>query len=799
MIYLVRKLILTLIATALVSQGLAQIKIDTLYSIIKVEDEYPNWSPDGKMITFQSNRKGNISQIYIMNTNGTGVMRISDGSHSSETPRWSPDGSFIMFSGYLDTSYVNNEIFLIEPDGTGLKRITDHPLRDGHPKFSPDGEKIIFNSQRDDEGVLDLKNYELYEMNIDGTNVKRLTNYLEWDTYPSYSPDGKEILWRRILADTTAPRSYNSEIFKMNKDGSGLKNLSNHKSFDGYPEWSPDGKSIVFVSSRHGETTNHLQLFVMDADGSNVQQITWNKVEEEDVRPDWSPDGKKIVFNRVNPDGSRVYIMNIRESKPTIFFNEISSGVIAQGRASSRGVAWGDYNGDGYPDLLVANTMNNSDFLYKNNSQGDFEQIVEGDEVTAAGWTEGANWIDYDNDGDLDIFYTTQFGKPNQLYQNDGFGAFKKIEAGDLTKLSSSSTSACWCDFDLDGDLDVYVVERDGADDALYRNNGNGTFNKVGEARFPYGSGDGRACAWGDTDGDRFPELYVGNFLDKTKPGSRKDYNFYYKNNGDGSFIEITDSPVTSETNLTYGVSFVDYDQDNDLDLFITNIALSDKNLLYQNDGRGNFIKTNTAITKASHRPSKGHTWGDYDNDGDLDLFVVNGTEGTTPKEIMNLIFLADGNGDFEQVESLSIVETPNISAGTAWADYDKDGDLDLFVANWGNNTERNVLYRNDLYKTNWVTFRLKGSKSNSHGIGSKVRIKVEIDYKTTWLSRWLLPQTGYASQNEPIIHFGLKDSNMIENIEILWPSGIQIEFENVKGNTNYLISEDGSMSTINH
>lgn len=276
----------------------------------------------------------------------------------------------------------------------------------------------------------------------------------------------------------------------------------------------------------------------------------------------------------------------------------------------------------------------------------------------------------------------------------------------------------------------------------------------------------------GDTNGDYYPELYVGNFLDKSSADPVKSRNFYYINKGDGTFIHREDEVITSERNLTYGVSFIDYDQDNDLDLFISNIARTDNNRLYENDGSGNFKLSTSIINSSPSRPSKGHTWGDFDNDSDLDLFVANGTEGTPEEDIMNYLFINSGDGNFWLEEIGPLTQSPNISAGTAWADFDKDGDLDIFLANWGSNTENNILYRNDLYDTNWLEISLIGTDSNRFGIGSKVRVYVEIGGKKKWLTRWLLPQTGYASQNEPIIHFGLGDASEIIQIEITWPNG---------------------------
>ena len=246
--------------------------IDSLYPITQVNDEYPSWSPDGKKIVFQSNRNDDNYEIYVMDADGKNIKRLTFNTEEDETPVWSSDGNNILFSRYTEGD--NNELFLMKADGSTERRLTDHPLRDGHAKFLSDGSKIIFNSQRDDQAILTMKNYELYEMDTDGTGIKRLTSYDEWDTYPSYSPDGTKILWRRILADTTAPRKYNSEIFIMDRGLTNIRNLSKHPSFDGYPVWSPDGDQILFVSSRNGQTTSHLQLFIMDADGSNIRQLT---------------------------------------------------------------------------------------------------------------------------------------------------------------------------------------------------------------------------------------------------------------------------------------------------------------------------------------------------------------------------------------------------------------------------------------------------------------------------------------------------------------------------------------------
>lgn len=280
--------------------AVAQTEQGTLVRLTAVRDAYPYWSPDGERIVFQSDRhdaKMGDRDIYTMRADGTAVTRLLHREESDETPVWSPDGSQILFSSYVTAD--DNELFIMNVDGTGITQLTDDPGRDGHQKFSPDGATIIFNSQRDDDGSGETRNYEIYEMNRDGTNVRRLTNFPEWDTYPSISPDGTQIVWRRVLptgGNTQSGR--NSEIFVMNRDGSDPVNLTDDPAFDGYPAWSPDGSKIAFASNRAGQTPGNFHLYVMNADGSEVVRVLENDAMVEDARPQWSPDGSKLLFNR---------------------------------------------------------------------------------------------------------------------------------------------------------------------------------------------------------------------------------------------------------------------------------------------------------------------------------------------------------------------------------------------------------------------------------------------------------------------------------------------------------------------
>ncbi|MDX1672197.1 MAG: CRTAC1 family protein [Balneolaceae bacterium] len=496
-----------------------------------------------------------------------------------------------------------------------------------------------------------------------------------------------------------------------------------------------------------------------------------------------------------------LYFLSFPETGDQHFFTPVVEGEPVTDDGSSRGVAWADYGQNGYPDLVVANTMNNSNFVYRNEGDGSFFQVTE-DPISYSGeWSEGIYWTDIDNDHDLDLFVANQWEGPNQLFINNEGSFEPALDAGDLLSGSSNSPAACWADYNLDGYMDVYVITRDDGDDALYRNNGDGTFSRISDGNISSNGGDGRACAWGDLDGDRYPELYVGNFINRNGESVSKAQNFLYKNNGDGSFTEITEGDPVTDRAVTYGVSMIDFDYDEDLDIYVTNIAGSDTNILYENDGNGEFSKTDLIITKESNRPSKGHTWGDFNNDGFIDLFVANGTMNVDPEKIKNQLYLGSDSGEFTEIKGGTIVNKQGTSAGAAWADYDRDGDLDLFVANWAHNNEDNEFYRNDINECehrNWIVLQLEGTQSNKFGIGAKIRLKAAISGNDHWQTRWLWPDTGYGSQNETIVHFGLGDANQADSLEIEWPSGVIDRFTDIGINRYYRAEEDGILKPVN-
>jgi len=455
----------------------------------------------------------------------------------------------------------------------------------------------------------------------------------------------------------------------------------------------------------------------------------------------------------------------------------------------SRGVAFGDADGDGDPDLLVANTINYPEFLYRNDGER-FVQVMETAPSLAGGFTEGVNWVDFDNDGDLDIFAVRTNGS-NDLYRNHGDWSFAAVEAGDLSTDRSTSSMACWADIDADGWLDVFVVNRGGESDALYRSLDGQSFERIADSVAGRAGGDGRSCLLADLDGDGDPDLYVGNFVDtSTSPASRQR-NYLYVNQGDFEFTEHEQGHAVESRALTYGVSAADADNDGYLDLFVTNIGAGDRNHLYLNDGRGNFRLREAGFTTPVDTPSKGHTWGDFDLDGDLDVAVANGTEGT--EHIQNELYINDGDANFTAVTNEEFVTDSHISAGIAQADIDMDGDLDLYVANWGNGDQDNVLYRN-LSQGMWLKLKLTGVASNRMGVGARVTVTTRHAGQTRRQTRWLHTNTGYASQNEPLLHFGLGEATRVAELNIDWPSGWRDTFGDIDANRYLRITEGAAL-----
>ena len=434
---------------------------------------------------------------------------------------------------------------------------------------------------------------------------------------------------------------------------------------------------------------------------------------------------------------------------------------------NSGGGSWADFNNDGYLDLFVANgndsSQNNS--LYLNDRHGSFIKVFNGPLVHDGGTSIGGTWGDYNNDGSLDLFVTNRlFSTPfgNFFYQGAGDTAFAKITTGGPAKDAANSNSSSWVDVDGDGNLDLFVVNFQG-NNFLYYNSGppSYTFTRVDTGSIV---NDGGAFsivgAWADYNNDGRPDLFLGN------AGSQND--LLFTNNGGGKFTKSTFADGKS----TLGASWGDYDNDGNLDLFVANYS-DQTNILYHNSGPPNYTLTpvDTGIVSNDAGNHVGSVWGDFNNDGNLDLFVCN--DGGN-----NALYLNSGPPayGFTKVTTGIIVNDPGTSFGCAAADFDNNGSLDLFVANHLGG--HNFLYLNNGNSNNWVNIRCVGTTVNRSAIGVKVRIRAAINGTPRWQTQEVMAQTGYNSQ-DLWLHFGLGDAGMIDSVRIDWRPGVTENYVN--------------------
>ncbi len=422
--------------------------------------------------------------------------------------------------------------------------------------------------------------------------------------------------------------------------------------------------------------------------------------------------------------------------------------------------SWGDYDGDGWVDLYIGST-NDEDVLARNLGPAGFE------DATPSALRDGesammAAWGDYDNDSDLDL-YATNWDDGAHLYRNDG-GAFTDVTSGALA-VDGHPCDVTWVDYDGDQDLDLYVTRTEDESDVLLRND-LGTFTDATDGVLQ-DSDDTRDAAWGDFDNDGDPDVYLVNYDRENR---------LLRNDG-GTFSNITPQILAVRANSS-SACWGDYDNDGDLDLFLLLRAINSR--LYRNDGDQGFVD----VSNHAIRASRGRTasWADVDNDGDLDLYMVDSAGGA------GTLLRNDGGDSFTNA-TVSPLNEGGTCYGAAWADYDRDGDLDVFVARH-DQTDR--LFRNDLpADRHWLQVDLRGVESNRFGVGARL----VLGSAGRTLVREVGAGSGYFGQNELTAAFGLGTAGTIDSLVIHWPSGLVQRLEGLVADHRVVIEEGEEMS----
>ena len=485
-------------------------------------------------------------------------------------------------------------------------------------------------------------------------------------------------------------------------------------------------------------------------------------------------------------DAGGTVVSRAAELKVDPTFTKITTGSVATDLDWGWGCSWGDYDNDGFIDLVVDAGVPDRPrplLLYHNNGDGTFTKVTNTLINAFPTVSNALLWGDYDNDGHLDLFCTGEGSSPNRLFRNTGNGKFSEVTS--LPGRDGDGIAAAWVDYDQDGFLDLTVGATYGQGIKLYRNTRDGAFVK----QVLVGAG-AVALIWNLYDNQGAPELLS---IDNIEP------NTLWRKKDNGTFVSLpsTQSPFTKLPSGDYASAVAaDFRNSGNLDVFIASGLSSAVNDLYfHNNGDGTFTQLTTTnqvgdvvIDRSFGACSAA---ADYDNDGYLDIFV------TAPNGRNNRVYHNRGDGTFERVTLGSLGSDSAESWGCAWGDYNNDGFMDLYVANGGwhdQGLQNGFLYCNNGNGNHWLKLNLVGTVANRSAIGTTVRLEATIGGKTFWQRRDVSGGGNWWSQDDQRPNFGLGDATNAQTIRIEWLSGTVQELRNVAVNQILTVKEPPKM-----
>jgi len=473
-------------------------------------------------------------------------------------------------------------------------------------------------------------------------------------------------------------------------------------------------------------------------------------------------------------------------------FRDVSTevGLIAEAKHSWGNPIWGDINNDGLLDLIVPThglIQSGGPFVYLNNGGNTFTDIRATSGITSDpafhDW-HGFSFGDYDGDGNLDLYISLgakqgTLVKTDLLFKGRGDGTFENVsQSAGIETSTNRGRCGFWVDYDNDGKLDLFVKNFKGAN-RLYKNNGDGTFTQVanaaGLADATLGSDQGFICSFADYDNDGFMDVAFSGV------GATEAL---YRNQGDGTFIDVTAAVGLNPRKACQGIAWGDYNNDGLLDLYVARGNQGSGpfgNTLYRNNGNGTFTDVTARAGLVTTANTWTAVWGDYDNDGFLDLFVTCAGASALGVGNANLLYHNNGDGTFTNravEEGLALQDDTSLHKGAAWADYDNDGFLDLIIKDGiGAENDHGAaasglhrLFKNIGNSNHFIKVNLAGVLSNSRGIGARVRV-------TSTVGMSFRQNNGggggeWCSQGSEPLHFGIGTATEA-TVVVRWPSGI--------------------------